>query len=119
MDDTPKKHHPGSENLRVWPKGQCGNPGGTTKAVRHVRDMLRKLHPDCEKALRGLIAQWEQHPFAALQAIQIVYARSIGKERDADALWSKTKTEAVGPDFSGLSPDQLDRIDAIVKEGMS
>lgn len=120
MDDkTPPPYNGPKGGLRAWAKGTSGNPGGTTKAVRQVRDMLKKLHPDCEVALRGMIANWQDDPRSALGAIQIVYARSIGKERDAEQLYKKTDTVPMGPDLTTLSDDQLTRMQSILREGLS
>jgi hypothetical protein len=101
-----------------WQKGQSGNPGGTSKKVREVRDMLAKLHPDCEAALRGMIAGWQDDRRAAVAAIQIVYARSIGKERES-VFTPKDRAGAVGAldavDVKKLPDAALDELDAVLK----
>jgi hypothetical protein len=83
--------------------------------------MLRKLHPDCERRLREIINGDDSK--AALMAIQIVYARSIGKEKESEQLW-RPKNNELAPgipkvDLQTLSDEQLDRIHAIVREGLA
>lgn len=100
-----------------WQKGQSGNPGGVTKSVREVRDMLKKLHPDCEKALRGIIENWETDRRAAVQAIQVVYARSIGKEREN--LFTPKDRAALGAaaaDLKNLPDEALDEIETVLRK---
>lgn len=107
-----------------WQKGQSGNPGGISKRVREVREMLAKLHPECEKALRGIIEGWNDPDVkgarnAAIQAIAIVYARSIGKERES-VYTPKDRAAALGTlgavDVTKLPDAALDEMEAIVKK---
>lgn len=106
-------------NQFSWQKGQSGNPAGTTKKVREVRDMLAKLHPDCEKALRCIIEDWQGDRRSALGAIQIVYARSIGKERES-LYTPKDRAAALGSleavDVKKLPDSALDELDAVLKK---
>ena len=106
-----------------WKKGQSGNPGGVSKSVREVRDMLKKLHPQCEAALQGIIESWNDggkgSKQAAIQAVAIVYARSIGKERES-LYTSKDRANALGVlgavDVKTLPDEALDEIDAILRK---
>lgn len=36
-----KKYHPGSENLKLWQKGQSGNPKGRTAGSRNRKSVLQ------------------------------------------------------------------------------
>ncbi len=45
-DETPKKPHPGSENLILWKKGQTGNPGGYSKGRRLSSQISEFLNSD-------------------------------------------------------------------------
>lgn len=106
-----------------WQKGQSGNPGGISKRVREVREMLAKLHPECEKALRGIVESWNDgekgSKQAAIQAVAIIYARSIGKERES-LYTPKDRAAALGTlgavDVTKLPDAALDEMEAIVKK---
>jgi hypothetical protein len=115
-----RKHipNPGGtpKNLQLFKKGTSGNPGGTTKAVREVRDLCRKMNPAACAKLEEIL-KTETDNAVVLAAIKIIFARSIGKEREAETLYHKTQTESYGQiDIKTLSDEQLLRIQRIVTE---
>ncbi len=103
----------------AWQKGQSGNAGGVSKALREVRDALKKLHPQCAVALEGMVANWQEDPRSAIEAIKIIYARSIGKERES-LYTPKDRSAALGAieavDIKKLPDAALDELDAVLRK---
>ena len=114
-----RKHIPNPNgtpaNLHLFKKGQSGNPGGVTKAVRVVRDICRTMNPAACAKLE-VILKTEPDNRIVLEAIKVIFARSIGKEREAESLYPTTQHAKADIDIKTLSDDQLNRINAIVKE---
>lgn len=105
-------------NLLKFVKGTSGNPGGITKAVKEVRDLCRKMTPIACSKLDDILKN-EPDNRIVLEAIKIVFSRSIGKEREAESLYHKVQNEPGTqglPDIKTMSDDQLARIQRILAE---
>lgn len=99
-----------------------GNPGGTPKALRRVRDLCREMTPEACRKLGELMRQ-DTDQAVALNATKEILARAIGKHIDPELLWRKTKRFDEEGSFhvkpKDLTDDQLNRILAVMREGIT
>lgn len=102
-----------------WQKGQSGNPAGLSKPLREVRKLAQAMCPEAMAKLGEIMRGDDAR--ASLEAIKIILARAIGKEREHEGLYpGKERHLAFSPlgdvDLKVLSDSQLDRIESIIKE---
>ncbi len=65
-------------NLRPWPKGVSGNPGGRPKALREVTRLARECSEDAINTLWHIMTH-SRNEAARIRAAEAILARAWGK----------------------------------------
>jgi len=96
---------PGHPNLKMWPKGVSGNPGGKTKLEFAFRKRCRQAVD--EHCVEKWIAEVKEQGEHWVRCSELLAAYGYGKPKDVPAEATEEATEVPTPEAAAAAAERL------------